>query len=90
MGEVKRSFCRNCGAQCGLELEIEDGKMIEIRADNSNPVTNGYFCIKAYGSMDRQNGKNRLLTALRRGEDGAQRAIPTRDAIREIAQRWLR
>ena len=89
MGEVKRSFCRNCGAQCGLELEIEDGKMIEIRADNSNPVTNGYFCIKAYGSMDRQNGKNRLLTALRRGEDGAQRAIPTRDAIREIAQRML-
>ncbi|WP_157220950.1 molybdopterin-containing oxidoreductase family protein [Flavisphingomonas formosensis] len=87
MSEIKRSFCRNCGAQCGLELEIEDGRILDIRADRSNPVTGGYFCIKALGAMDRQNGKDRLLTALCGHAGSARQAIPTRDAIKEIANR---
>ncbi|MBD8561856.1 molybdopterin-dependent oxidoreductase [Pseudomonas fluorescens] len=86
MRETRRSHCRNCGAQCGVELEIENGRVLKMRGDRANPISKGYFCIKGLASMERQNGDGRILSSYRLA-NGAHEPLPTAQAVDEIAAR---
>ena len=37
MGEWKHTSCVLCAQNCGLEMEVEDGKIIKVRGDKENP-----------------------------------------------------
>jgi anaerobic selenocysteine-containing dehydrogenase len=41
-----RSFCRLCGASCGLIATIEDSRVVSVRGDDENPYSEGYLCGK--------------------------------------------
>ncbi len=59
MVETKQTFCRICEALCGLEMDVEDGRVTAVRPDDSHVATGGFACIKGlrqheiYGSPDR-------------------------------------
>jgi anaerobic selenocysteine-containing dehydrogenase len=36
MVETKTTFCRICEALCGLEVDVEDGKVVDIRPGSSS------------------------------------------------------
>ena len=60
------SFCRNCQAACGVELEVENNQIISIRGDAAHPHSKGYLCYKGRTSLDHQNGEDRLTQTYRR------------------------
>ena len=46
MSEWKKTWCNLCAVTCGLELEVENNKIINVRPDASSPRSNGYCCRK--------------------------------------------
>ena len=57
--ETCTTFCRICEALCGLEVDLEDGRVVAIRPDDRHVATEGFACVKGlkqhliYGSPDR-------------------------------------
>ena len=45
MVETHRSFCRLCHALCGIEVDVEDGRVRVVRGDRSHVVSQGYLCV---------------------------------------------
>ena len=46
MKETRQTFCRICEALCGLEVDVEDGRVVEIRPDADHVATGGFACTK--------------------------------------------
>ncbi len=46
MIETHKSFCRFCHASCGTEVDVEDNRVLAVRGDPDNAVTQGYTCVK--------------------------------------------
>jgi formate dehydrogenase len=44
--ETHHTFCRICESLCGLEVSVEDGKVVEIRPDSEHVATDGFACAK--------------------------------------------
>ena len=83
-----KSFCRNCGALCPMELTIEDGKLAGVTADGSASPYGAYMCPKGRASLDFHNGaEGRLLNSLRREASGVFSELPAARALDEIAAR---
>ena len=82
-----KSFCRNCTAICGIELEVEDNKIVSLVGDKDNPSSKGYFCIKGQASQDFNNGEDRLKQSQKRNADGSFSDIANEQALDEIAAR---
>ena len=57
--EKRRSFCRICESLCGVEVSLEEGRVVQIRPDEEHVATGGFACIKGlnqhkmFGSPDR-------------------------------------
>ena len=45
--ETRKSACILCYVNCGIEVEIEDGRMKRVKGDKENPKSLGYICQKA-------------------------------------------
>ena len=42
-GEDLPTVCVLCSHDCGLSMDVADGKIVAIRADEKNPITQGYM-----------------------------------------------
>jgi anaerobic selenocysteine-containing dehydrogenase len=86
MTETKITFCRVCEATCGLEVDVEDNRVLAIRPDPKHVVSRGYACVKGTRWGDVQHSPDRLLHPLKHVGDGFVE-ISWKQALREIAQR---
>ncbi|HET9061902.1 MAG TPA: hypothetical protein VFO62_01315, partial [Candidatus Binatia bacterium] len=41
------TVCVLCSHNCGIRVDVADGRIVEVRPDESNPITAGYICNKA-------------------------------------------
>ena len=82
-----KSFCRNCTAVCGIELEVENNKIVSLVGDRENPNSKGYYCIKGQASQDFNNGEDRLRQSQKRNPDGSYSDVANEAALDEIAAR---
>ena len=57
-------ICPFCEACCGLELELEAGKVVRIRGDDQDIFSKGFLCPKAIGLKDLHDDPDRLRTPL--------------------------
>lgn len=80
-----KSYCRICSGTCGIELEVENNKILNIRGDDDNPISRGYFCVKGTYSRELHNGEERLFSAKRRRADGSFEDVKTPQVLEEIA-----
>ena len=86
MLETVKTFCRNCGAQCSMEIDLEGGRMTAARPDGSVSPYGGYMCPKGLAAVELHNGMEaRLLASLKRGPDGTFAEIGAKPALDEIA-----
>ena len=46
MGVWKKTQCNFCALSCGLEMEVENNKIVSVRPDPDRPRTKGYCCRK--------------------------------------------
>ena len=81
-----RAFCRICLAQCGTHLTIDEAdRIVSIRGDKDNPLSNGYACFKGLQAEEAHHGESRLLHPLKRQPDGSFKQIPLETALDEVA-----
>src|SRR5687767_3475321 len=83
---TRKSACILCYVNCGIDVEIEDGKMKRVRGDKDNPKSLGYICQKAGRLPFYANDRAlRLTSPLRRNAAGDFEEIAWDVAIAEIA-----
>lgn len=83
--ETHRTTCKigACEPFCGIEVDVDNGRMVAVRPDPKHPVTSGYACIKGMHVADYQNDPDRLLHPVRRATSGWEQ-IGWETATREI------
>ena len=81
-----RTFCRVCEPSCGLVAEVQDGRLVDLKADFDHPVTKGYACHKGIATLDIHHDPDRLSAPMRRSTDGWD-AVTWDDAMEDIAAR---
>ena len=86
MIETKKSFCRFCHVFCGVEVDVEDDRVIAVRGDKDNAVTEGYTCLKGRAEVERINHPDRVLMPQKRVGGGTIDIAPEQ-ALDEIAEK---
>lgn len=89
MLETKKTFCRFCHVFCGLEVDVEDNKVIAVRGDHDNPVSEGYTCPKGRAEAERINHPDRVRRSKKR-VNGSFEDIDTLQATAEIGEKLKR
>src|SRR5262250_1228557 len=87
MVETHRSFCRFCHAVCGIEVDIEGGRVMDVRGDKDHPVSQGYLCVKGRALLEQHSHPDRLRGARRRMSDASWRDLSSAQAMDEVASR---
>lgn len=88
-GISHKTACILCSLNCGLEVEVTDGRLSKIRGDKDHVASNGYTCQKALRLDHYQNARNRVTSPLRRRADGTIEEISWDTAIREVAEKFV-
>ena len=79
------TVCVLCSHNCGLRVDVEDGRIVAVRGDETNPITRGYVCNKAFGIAHYVEHGDRIRQPMRRRSDGVFEAVDWTTAIGEIA-----
>lgn len=88
---TKTTFCRICEPACGLQAELNEGRVTRLRPDKEHPVTHGFACHKGLYFLDIHHDPDRLNYPLHR--QTPKTAPPTfvrhpwEEAISDIASR---
>lgn len=67
---VRRTSCNLCEAICGVLVTVDNGRVTDIRGDESDPLSRGHICPKAVALRDLQDDPDRLQRPVRRTADG--------------------
>ncbi len=86
MKETHQTFCRICEALCGLEADVEDGRVVEIRPDAAHVATGGFACAKGLKQHRMYDSPDRLKYPSKRIGDRWQR-ISWEQANHEIGEK---
>lgn len=78
------TICVLCSHNCGIRVDVKDGRITEIRGDETNPITKGYLCNKAFSIQHYVEHGDRVPYPMRRLADGAFEEIDWDTAIGEI------
>ncbi len=81
------SLCRICLTGCPILVDVEQGRAVGVHGDRSNQVYEGYTCVKGRVQHEFLHHRDRLMTSMKRGEDGRLRPIDVDVAMDEIAGR---
>ncbi|MEE8384506.1 MAG: molybdopterin-dependent oxidoreductase, partial [Dehalococcoidia bacterium] len=79
--------CIMCGNSCGIQVKVEDDRIVKVRPDRTNPFSKGYVCNKAQAVGSYQHHNQRVLSPLRRSADGSFEAIDWDTATGEIGEK---
>lgn len=89
MVQTFKSFCRFCHVFCGLEVDVENGRVVAVRGDPDNAASQGYTCLKGRAEMERLYHPQRLLSSRKRVNSGWE-PIAAEKALDEIAEKMSR
>jgi len=83
------TFCRICEAACGLEVEVDDNRVVAIAPNRRHRVTRGFACPKGLRFHELEHSPDRLRSPMKRVGIGPHgwREIGWDQAFREIGAR---
>ncbi|HEX5587888.1 MAG TPA: molybdopterin oxidoreductase, partial [Acidimicrobiia bacterium] len=81
----QRSFCRICLATCGIVVTVDDGRVVSVRGDADDPVSQGYVCPKGRGLAAVHDDDRLTGAVVRQGHDV--RAVSIDEGIDDAAAR---
>jgi len=79
--------CRYCGTGCGVEVGVQDGRVLAVRGDPKSPVSRGLMCVKGYHLPGMLYGEDRLKYPMLRDGRGWKR-ISWDEALDLIAAKY--
>jgi nitrate reductase NapA len=83
-----KAACRYCGTGCGVEVGVDQGKVLAVRGDAASPVNRGLLCVKGYHLPGMLYGKDRLVHPMRRDADGTMKRISWDEALSLVAEKF--
>lgn len=86
MSEWKKTWCNLCAVTCGLELEVENNKIINVRPDPTSPRSSGYCCRKGRTAKYFVDHGDRVLYPRKKVGDHYER-ISWEQAYSEISEK---
>jgi anaerobic selenocysteine-containing dehydrogenase len=86
MTQWHKTSCALCAQNCGLEVQVEDNRMVKVRPDKTNPRSQGYACRKGLNLIYHQHHDERLTHPLKRVGETFEK-ISWNQAIEEIADK---
>ena len=85
------TYCRICEPLCGLIATVEDGRLVSVRGDRDNPLSQGFHCVKSNAMIDVVYDPDRLLRPQRRtGAPGQFEPVDWDIALSDTAGRLRR
>ncbi len=66
MSEWNKTSCVLCAQNCGLEVRVENNRMVKVRPDKDNPRSEGYACRKGLKVAFHQHHSQRLNHPLKK------------------------
>ena len=88
--EHRTTYCRICESLCGMVAEVQDDRLVALRADKDHPLSAGFACSKGIAFTEVVNDPDRVTTPLRRCADGTFEEVAWDDALADIASRLSR
>ncbi|MFT5681271.1 MAG: anaerobic selenocysteine-containing dehydrogenase [Myxococcota bacterium] len=82
-----RSVCVLCSHNCGVNLEVEDNRIVKVKADDENVFSHGYSCNKVYRIAHYVDHKQRVKAPQKRQPDGRYTPISWEQATDEIGEK---
>ncbi len=82
-----KTYCRYCHANCPMEIEVEDNKLISLKPDIDNEIFGGYTCLKGRQMPEQLYLPERILTSLKKNDDGSHTDVGSVQALDEIAEK---
>ena len=70
MERVVYRTCTLCEACCGIEVAVEGDRVVTIRGDDRDPLSQGHICPKAWALKDLHEDPDRLRQPIRRTGTG--------------------
>jgi len=64
-----KTSCVLCAQNCGLEVEVENNSIVNVKGDKSNGKSEGYLCRKGMNIANHQHNADRLKYPLKRVGD---------------------
>ena len=84
--QTHKTFCRFCHVFCGMEVDVVDGKIVDLRGDKDNAISKGYTCIKGRAEVERIYHNDRLTSCQKR-TDATLKPIDKSAALDEISSK---
>ncbi len=81
-----KTGCVLCSQNCGIEIEVNNNRIVRVMPDKKNPRSKGYICRKGLNVANYQHHKDRLKYPLKKTEHGFSQ-VSWDQAISEIADR---
>jgi hypothetical protein len=79
------TVCVLCSHNCGIRVDVKDNRITAVRGDETNPISKGYVCNKAFSIQHYVEHGDRVPYPMRRRPDGTSEEIDWDTAITEIA-----
>jgi anaerobic selenocysteine-containing dehydrogenase len=85
LAEILKSACPlNCWDSCGLQVTVENNRVIKVEGDPTHPITKGKICGRGRMLATRANSPERILYPLKK-VNGEFKQISWNQALDEIA-----
>ena len=89
--QIKKTICPyDCPTSCGLIVETDGKKIINVKGDKNHPATQGVICRKMRNYEESIHSNDRILTPLKRtGKKGQGefKEITWEEALTEITNK---
>ena len=79
--------CTLCEASCGLKFEVESDRIVSVRPDDDDVLSQGYACPKGIASADVHHDPDRLRQPLIRHADGSFKPATWEEALALVGER---
>ncbi|MBF0238057.1 MAG: molybdopterin-dependent oxidoreductase [SAR324 cluster bacterium] len=86
MKQWHHTTCNLCAQNCGLEVLVENNRIVRSKGDKTNPRSQGYVCRKGTSIASYQHHDDRLTHPLKRTPQGFEK-ISWEQAITEISEK---
>jgi len=87
MAQTVFRSCSLCEAGCGLAFEVEDNRILSVRADEDDVFSRGFICPKGVAIADVHSDADRIRVPQRRRPDGSFEPISWDEAFAITTER---
>ena len=87
MKTIRTTCALDCQDACGIDADVEDGRVVRLRGAHDHPYTEGFLCIRLNRFLDRLYGPERVTRPRRKTKSGW-REIAWDDALDLAAEKF--